>query len=76
MVSTVTQSNLAAMGTAAGLGILAVFTLLGILITKELARDHDLPRVRALHDILNVAIVPLILAFVAVVVVHIIRALH
>lgn len=76
MVSTVTPSTLAAMGTAAGLGILAVFTLLGILVTKELARDQDSPRVRALHDILNVAIVPLILAFVIVVVVQIIRALH
>ena len=76
MVSTVTPSNLAAVGTAAGLGVLAVFTLLGILATKELARDHDSPRVRALHDILNVAIIPLVVAFVVVVAVQIIRALQ
>jgi amino acid transporter len=63
------------MGTAAGLGVLAVFTLLGILATKELARGHDSPRVKILHDILNIAIVPLVLAFLIVVVVQIVRAL-
>ena len=75
MVSSVTPSTLAAMGTAAGLGVLAVLTLLGILATKELARDHNSPRVKALHTILNIAIVPLVLAFFIVVVVLIVRAL-
>jgi len=76
MVSTVTPSTLAAMGAAAGLGVLAVITLLGILTTKELARDNDSPRIKALHDILNVAIVPLVLAFLIVVTVQIIQALQ
>ena len=75
MVSSVTPSTLAAMGTAAGLGALAVLTLLGILATKELARDHDSPRLKVLHDILNIAIVPLVLAFLIVVVVQLVRAL-
>lgn len=76
MVSTVTPSTLAAMGTAAGLGVLAVVTLLGILVTKELVRDNNSPRLKTLHDILNVAIVPLVLAFLIVVTVHMIRALQ
>jgi hypothetical protein len=76
MVSTVTPSSLAATASAAALGVLAVVTLLGILATKELVRDNSSPRLRALHDILNVAIVPLVLAFLVVVTLQILRALH
>ncbi|MCL7453384.1 MAG: hypothetical protein M8467_10080 [Anaerolineae bacterium] len=60
----------------AGLGVLAVVTLLVILTIKEFARDSNSPRLQSLPELLNVAIVPLMLAFLIDVVVHILRALH
>lgn len=61
---------------AAAVGGLAVVTLLAMLVTKELARDSDSARLRTWHRILNVAIVPLALAFAIVVVVQILQALR
>lgn len=73
MVTAVPQGSVAA---AAALGGLAVVTLLALLLTKELARDSRSPRLRALHKMLNVAIVPLVLAFLIVVAAQILQVLR
>lgn len=71
MISTVTTTTVSTVATAAaaviaGLSLLAVLTLLGVLISKEVVSASEEPRLRALSRALNVAIVPLLLAFVLI----------
>ena len=67
MISTVTTSTVSTVTTvalAASLGLLAVVALLILLIQKEIASESGGSRLQAYAKILNVAVVPLLLAFV------------
>lgn len=68
-VTSVTVSTISsAVGLAVGLGLIAVLTLIGFLVLKELTSAGDHPRLRLLSRLLNVAIIPLFVVFVSVVV--------
>ncbi len=68
-ITTITTTTTSAvMGMSVFIGILAVFTLMAFLATKELASASNGPRLRFLSSALNVGTVPLFLAFVFTVV--------
>ena len=75
MISTVTATTISAVTTvalAASFGLIVVITLLSLLIQKELVTTADTPRAKALSRALNVAIVPLLMAFLMLAVVRIV----
>jgi hypothetical protein len=81
MISTVTTTTVTTVTTAsvaviAGLSLLAVVTLLGVLISKEVVSISQESRFRTLGRALNVAIVPLLLAFLLIAVVQVFNVLH
>ena len=66
MVSTVTTTTVSTVTTvvmAGSLGMVAVITLLILLIQKELITVSEGPRTKVLVRALNIAIVPLLMAF-------------
>ena len=67
MVSTVTTTTVSTITTAAmagSFGLLAVVTLLILLVQKEVIAVSDGPRARLFVRALNIAIAPLLMAFV------------
>ena len=67
MVSTVTTTTVSTVTTvvmAGSLGLVAVVTLLILLIQKELIAVSEGPRAKLLVRALNIAIAPLLMAFV------------
>jgi hypothetical protein len=80
MISTVTTTTFtivssATVAVAAGLSLLAILALLGVLIPKEIVSVSDHPRLQALSRVLNVAIVPLLLGFLLIAVIKILEVL-
>jgi len=71
MISTVTTTTVVALtsipGLAASLGLIAVLVLISFLVTKELASADERPGLLRLSQVLNIAIIPLLLVFVAIV---------
>ena len=81
MISTVTTTTVSTITSttvvfAASLGLIVILTLLALLIQKELVTAVATPRARALGRVLNVAIVPLLMAFALIVVVRVAEVLH
>ncbi|MGD8794442.1 MAG: hypothetical protein PVF47_17965 [Anaerolineae bacterium] len=81
MISTVTTTTVTTVTTAtagivAGLSLLAVVMLLGMLISKELVSAGEKPRFEALGKALNVAIVPLLMGFLLIVAVKVFEILR
>jgi hypothetical protein len=69
MVSTVTAATVTTIATASAavqdaLSFLAIVMLLGMLVVKEIISEN--PRFQALNRALNVALVPLMLAFLLI----------
>ncbi|MGB6837530.1 MAG: hypothetical protein WBF66_07495 [Dehalococcoidia bacterium] len=62
-VSTVTSTAVF----ATSLGLIAVLTLISFLVARELASVTDAPRLQRFGRGLNVAIIPLLMAFTAIV---------
>ena len=74
MISTVTTSTVSTITTAAiagSLALVAVLVLLFLLIQKEVASSANGTRFKTLSRVLNIGIVPLLMAFVIVVVVQV-----
>lgn len=74
MISTVTTTVVAVVTIgylAAPLGAACVVMLVGLLIQKELTSSNPGPWVRLLGRVLNIAIIPLIMAFVFTLIVKI-----
>ena len=65
MISTVTTSTVTAAGTFAVIGI---FVLLALLVQRELVSASNSERAGRLGKILDIGIVPLLIAFVLVVI--------
>jgi hypothetical protein len=66
MISTVTTSTVSTITTAALAGsvaLIAIFVLLILLVQKELASGAASSRLRVLSRVLNIGIVPLLIAF-------------
>jgi hypothetical protein len=70
-VTTITAISGALLG---GLSFLTIVMLLGMLISKEVVSQS--PRLQALNKALNVAIVPLLLAFLLIAAVRVLEVLH
>jgi len=81
MVSTVTTSTVTTVTSvtstvttvtfAAGLALATILTLFALLVQKEVAMSSETPRLQALGHALDVAIVPLLMAFGLIAVVRI-----
>jgi hypothetical protein len=70
-VSTVTSTA----GFAASLGLIAVLALISLLVAKELASATDAPRLQRFGRGLNVAIIPLLMVFTAIVAAKVVEVL-
>ena len=79
MISTVTTTTVSTIVStviiAGTLGLLAVLTLIGLLVTKELASAGESRRLQYLARALNVAILPLLVTFAAIVTVKVVEIL-
>jgi hypothetical protein len=74
MISTVTTSTVSTITTAALAGsvaLIGILILLVLLVQKELASSATGKHYKALSKVLNIGIVPLLIAFVVVVVTRI-----
>jgi hypothetical protein len=81
MISTVTATTVSTItgtpaGFAASLGLIGVLALLALLLHKELATALPGPGARILGRVLDVAIVPLLIAFALIAVIRVAEALH
>ena len=78
MVSTVTTATVAAVTTVAiagSLALIGIFTLLALLVQKELTTSARGRFARALSRALNISTVPLLMAFLLIVAVKVAQAL-
>jgi hypothetical protein len=77
MSSTVITSILDSVSNAStGLSLMAILALLVVLILKEVVSVSDRPGLQALSRALNVAIAPLLLAFLLIAAIRIIEELQ
>jgi hypothetical protein len=79
--STITAATVTALTTAAapvlaGMSLLAIVTLLGMVIAREVASTRGKPHSKALGRALDVAIVPLLLAFLLIMTASLIEVLR
>ena len=58
-----TTSTVAMLGFATSLALVSIITLFVLLVQKELVTASDTPRLKALGRTLDVAVVPLLMAF-------------
>ena len=72
-VSSMASSMVSAMGIAGSLGVVAVITLIGVLIVKELVSTQ--PKLSKLATSLSIAVLPLMMVFVGIVMVKIMEVL-
>jgi hypothetical protein len=75
-VTTTTVTTVAAFATGGALAVVGVLLLLTLLVQKELSSASESRFALALNRVLNVAIVPLLLAFVFIVGVKIFQVLQ
>lgn len=71
MVSTVTVSTVSTVTTAALAGsvaLIGILVLFGLLLQKEVTTASSNPRLRRLGLLLNIGIVPLVIAFALIVI--------
>jgi hypothetical protein len=83
MISTVTTTTVSTVTTTvttvsfvASLGLVSVLTLFVLLLQKELATATESPRLKALGRTLDVAVVPLLMAFAMIVAVRVAEVLR
>ena len=68
MISTVTTSTVSTVTIAGSLAVIGILLLLVLLVQKELASASDQGRAKRLGKMLNVGIIPLLIAFALIVV--------
>lgn len=79
MISTVTTSTVTTVTTVALAGALAligILVLLALLIQKELTTAGDTPRLKMFGQALNIGIVPLLIAFILIVISRVAEVLN
>lgn len=79
MISTVTTSTVSTVTTVAiagSLALIGILVLLALLIQKELATAGESTRLRVYSRALNIAIVPLLIAFALIVVSRVAEVLN
>ncbi|MGD9146906.1 MAG: hypothetical protein PVI80_15175 [Anaerolineae bacterium] len=75
-VTTTTVTTVAAFATGGALAVVGILMLLTLLVQKELSSASESRFAIALNRVLNIAIVPLLLAFVFIVGVKVFEALQ
>ena len=75
-VTTTTVTTIAALASAGTLALLGIILLLVFLIQKELATATESRFAVVLGRVLNIAVVPLLLAFAFIVVVRVVQVLQ
>jgi len=79
VISTITGSTVSTVTTAALAGtaaLICILVLLSLLVQKELASSSDNARLKRLSRVLNIGIIPLLIAFVLIVATRIAGVLH
>jgi hypothetical protein len=79
MISTVTTSTVSILTTpvmAGSMAIIAIIILLALLLQKEVATASADSRLRRLSRVLNISIIPLLLAFTLIVVYRVAEVLN
>lgn len=79
MISTVTTSTVSTITTAAlagSLALIGILVLLSLLIQKELISSNSNERLQNLNKALQIGIVPLLVAFIVIVITKIAAALQ
>ena len=79
MISTVTTTAVSMLGSSANAGsfaLIGMLVLVALLVQKELISTSDDNRLRQLSRVMNVGILPLLLAFVLIVSFRIVEALN
>ena len=74
-VTTVTVSTVTVIGVAAALGLITTLTLIGLLISKEIATAVPGERGVRWSRTLNIGVVPLLVAFAVIVAVKMVEVL-
>ena len=74
-VTTSTVSTITSTASIAAFGLVATLTLIAFLVVKELASSGNDARLQTLARVLNVAIVPLFMVFVATVAAKVVETL-
>lgn len=67
MISTVTTSTVSTLTLAGSFAVIGIIMLLGMLVQKELSSSSDSARSQKLSKALNIGIIPLIIAFVLII---------
>ena len=76
MVSTITTSTITTVAIAGSLAIIGILILLALLIQKEIVTSASGNRYSKLGQALNIGIIPLLIAFVLLVIVKVSDVLH
>ena len=79
MISTVTTSTVSILTTpaiAGSMALIAILILFALLLQKEVATASEDSRLRQLSRLLNISIVPLLLAFIVIVVYKVAEVLN
>jgi hypothetical protein len=79
MISTITSSTVSTITTAAlagSLALMGVLVLLSLLIQKELTGSNSNGRLLRLNKALQIGIVPLLVAFIVIVITKVAAAFH
>jgi hypothetical protein len=79
MISTVTTTAVSMLSNSANVGyfaLIGMLVLVGLLIQKELISASDDSRLQQLSRVMDVGILPLLLAFVLIVSIKIVEALN
>lgn len=76
MISTVTTSTITTVAIAGSLAVIGILILLALLIQKEVVTSESGSRFSKLGQALNIGIIPLLIAFVLIVIVKVANVLH
>jgi hypothetical protein len=76
MVSTVTTSTVTTVAFAGSLAVIGILILLALLIQKEMVTSASGSRFTKLGRALNIGILPLLIAFVLIVIAKVAEVLH
>ncbi|MGD2027627.1 MAG: hypothetical protein PVI99_07410 [Anaerolineales bacterium] len=79
MISTITTSTISTIttaGLAGSFAFIGVVVLLALLIQKEVASGSASPRLKRLSKVLNISIVPMLIAFILIVIFRVSEVLN
>ena len=76
MISTVTTSIVTTVPLAGSLALIGILLLFGLLVQKEITTASDEHRLKRLGKVLNIGIIPLLIAFILIVIYQVSNVLN